>query len=224
MWKLEAPAIPCGLVRLGFLFVLLLIVGGTASGCATGLYGSAAGGADPVPATPTVATQGTSHQFGGPDNLIPNGSFTDGTTTPWLPSVQTPSEIYATAWPSRVGTYSLLVWPRGIASYATKAIVANGPKKGARYSFGAWVQGSPNLVGTPITLQLVAVRKNGDWVLAGAKSGSLGRTWRHFSVRATVPIWGARDVTAVVVVPGRSPRGSWFAVDGVAAKVLSRAR
>ncbi len=209
-------------MRLGFLFVLLLVVGGTASGCATGLEGAAAGGADPPAAAPAATTR--VHQFGGPENLIPNGSFTDGTTAPWLPSVQTPSEIYLTAWPSRVGSYSLLVWPQGTASYATKAIVAMAPAKGATYGFGAWVLGSPNLVGTRVTLQLVAVRKNGDWVVAGERSRSLGRTWRHFSVQATVPIQGARDVTAVVVVPGRTFRGSWFAVDGVAAKVLSQAR
>jgi hypothetical protein len=212
-------------VRVAFLLVLLLMVGGTASGCTTGLYGSAAGGPDPVPATPTpTSTAAAAQQFGGPDNLLPNGSFTDGTTTPWLPSVQTPSEIYATAWPSHIGTYSLLVWPKGTESYATKAIIANGPAKGDRYSFSAWVLGSPNLVGASIALQLVAVRKNGNWVLAGEQSEPAQRTWRHISLRATVPISNARDVTAVVVVPERPPKGSWFAVDGVVAKALPKAR
>ena len=206
-------------MRLGFLFVALLLVCGTVTACNTGLYGAAAGGSPPPPAT-TVTTTPV-HQYGGPTNLLPNGSFTGG-TTPWVSNAA--AKLFLTSRLHRIGSTALLVRPATPGSYfSPKAVIASAPAKGQRYSFEAWAHGSPDLVGAPLLLELDAVVMTGPTtgrlVTVTQEYRPLGRHWRHFSVRGVVPVAGAASIVAIVGVQSVS-KHSWLALDGAAAKLL----
>jgi hypothetical protein len=203
-------------MRLGLLVAMLALVCGTTTACATGLSGAAVG-TPPPPAKPATTTPTGPPQFGGPLNLLSNGTFTAG-TDPWMPSgadLQVASTPHPTA---------LLVRPATPGSYfATRAVVMWTPSKGQRYSLGLWVRGSRDLVGSRVQIGLGAVKrtgpKQGVWVNVAEKHPVLASHWRHFFIRGKVPIAGALNVTAVVGAQARS-KYSWLALDGVAAKLV----
>jgi hypothetical protein len=195
---------------------MLLLLCGTTTACATGLSGAAVG--SPPPTNAASTTTAGPPQFGGPLNLLPNGTFTAG-TTPWEPS-EAGLQVTSTPHPT-----ALLVRPATPGSYfATRAVVQWTPSKGQRYSFGVWVRASPDLVGSRVQVGLGAVKRTGPnqgvWVKVAEKHPVLASHWRHFFIRGKVPIAGALNISAVVGVQAKS-KYSWLALDGVAAKLVS---
>lgn len=208
-------------MRLGFLAAALLIVCGATTACTTGLYGAAAGGSPPAPATTASTTTTGPPQFGGPANLLPNGSFTVG-TGPWVSNVG--ANLLVTLKVHRIGSTALLVRPTSPGGYfSPKAVVVTTPSKGARYSFEGWVHGSPDLTGRPVLVELAAIvmtgPTTGQSALVAEKQLPLGRHWRHFSVSGVVPVAAATNLTAIVGIQSAS-KHSWLALDGVAAKLV----
>lgn len=200
-------------VRLGLLCVVLLLVCGTATACATGLSGAAVGAAQPPSRAPTTPVG---------VNLLPNGSFTAG-PAPWLSNEAADLAVTRTLAPST----ALLLLPTTPGSvFSAKAVVTTTPSTGQKYSFVGWMKGSPDLVGARVQIVLGALQMTGVatgvMVTMAQKYQPLRRHWRHFAIRGVVPNVGATNVTAIVAVQSRS-KHSWLALSGVTAKLLPSA-
>lgn len=196
-------------MRLGLLCVVLSLVCGTATACATGLSGAAVvAPSPPEPGTPVGV------------NLLPNGSFAAG-TAPWVSNFAANLFVTRTPFPST----ALLLRPAVPGSYfSAKAVVPTTPFAGQEYSFEGWMKGSPDLVGKQVLIELGAVINpgpvTGRLLALAVKRPPLGRRWRHFSVRGKVPIGRVADVVAIVGAQSVS-KYSWLALDGVAAGLVS---
>jgi hypothetical protein len=203
-----------GPMRLGLLCVVLSLVCGTATACATGLSGAAVGApSPPAPGTPVGV------------NLLPNGSFTAG-TDPWLSNEAANLYVTTALFPSTV----LVLQPTAPGSpFSAKAVVTTTPSKGQKYRFEAWMKGSPDLVGTPVQIELDVVETTTPTtgppttqsVVMAQEFRPLGRDWRHFSLTGVVPSAGASNVTAIVAIQSRS-KYSRLALNDVAAELLPK--
>jgi hypothetical protein len=197
-------------MRLGLLCIVLSLVGGTTTACATGLSGAAVGAPPSKAPPPPIGT-----------NLLLNGDFTSG-TSPWVSNEA--AHLLVTNRRRWVRSAALLLRPATPGSYfSAKAVVLTAPSKNQRYSFEAWVQGSPDLVGAPVQVELGALQMTGpatgQMVTVAQKYRPLGRHWRHFSVQGVVPFEGAVNLTAIVAVQSRS-KHSWLALQDVAVTQL----
>jgi hypothetical protein len=192
--------------------MVLLVVCGTATACATGLSGAAVVAPPPPAATTPVGV-----------NLLPNAGFTAG-TTPWVSNEA--ANLYVTN--ALIPSTALVLQPTTPGStFSAKAVVTTTPSKGEKYSFEAWMKGSPDLVGAQVQIELDAEATTtpttgpptAQMVTMAQEFRQLGRHWRHFSVTGVVPFAGATNVTAIVAVQSRS-KYSRLALNGVSAERL----
>jgi hypothetical protein len=181
-----------------------------------------------------VSSPASAHEFGGPMNVLPNGSF-DAGTKPWtaLGGVKRSDrpELVVTKTPHRFGSTALLVEEKGSVPFGAQVAAVSNPGRGSNWLFSGWVQTSRNLFGTTLVFQLYALTKRGGAVpiatFARPLSGRWSRVtqrWTRLSVRGRTRIASATFIGARVYAKNSAPlSGGWIALDGVTLK-LARSR
>lgn len=181
------------------------------SGCTSALNGAAVGGTpSPAVTVAAVLTSGLAHQFGGPSNLLPNGSFEAG-TTPWLTMDST---IEWTKKPHRFGKTALLARPTAFRPFGARVEIAALPATPTVFSLGGWVRGKR---GSEVIVQLYANMRSGKAVVIGTTADTLSGTWQHVSVRGRAAHAGTAYISGAIYVNTRVSLTSWLAIDGVEA-------
>jgi hypothetical protein len=195
------------------------------TGCASGVDGAgvvgneASSGAGGAGISSVVPLPPTERQFGGRDNLVPNGSFERG-PWPWVPFTGARNLTLTRA--HKFGKFALLVRPRTKASAVGVADLnfAAKPAPGSRYSFSAWVRGPqggpPALAGVELAV-LKAHRST--WTQIGAKGRPVSGNWQLLTATGTVPKGNPVILRVTVSLNDVSP-GTWLAIDGVDAKIV----
>jgi hypothetical protein len=207
------------------------------AGCASGDYGAAAGSQVSAPARTrseparTVSAPASDRAFGGPANVVPNGSFDDG-TSPWHPlggtTKKTFPELLVTRKPCRFGTTALLVQEKLPQPFGAQVVAVSNPPRGSTWRFSGWVEAGRTLYGSTLVFQLYALTKRGGTVPIATFSKQLtGRwsrvtkRWTRLTVRGTTRIANATFVGARVYAKNSIPLAGWIALDGV---TLTRVR
>jgi len=221
--------------------LLFLALGPVVAGCAAGDYGAAAGSSGPAAAkrtasapARTVFSPPSADEFGGPMNVLPNGSF-DAGTKPWsaLGGVKRSErpELIVTKRPHRFGSTALLVQEGGSVPFGAQVTAISTPTRGSSWRFSGWVQTSRNLLGSTLVFQIYALSKRGGTVPVATFARRLSGRWRRVTSRWTrlsvlgrTRIASATSIGARVYAKGSAPLfGGWIALDGVTLK-LARSR
>jgi hypothetical protein len=195
---------------------LLGVAAASMSGCTTALDGAAVG-ASPNPAAVTVVqvpTSGLAHQFGGPANLLANGSF-DAGTSPW---VTMDSTIVWTKKPHRFGKTALLARPTRFGPFGARVEIAALPAAPTAFTFSGWVRGKR---GSEVIAQLYANMRSGKAVVIGTSAEILRGRWQRISVRGRLVLARTEYVSGAIYVFTRISLTSWLAIDGVKATQTS---
>jgi hypothetical protein len=209
---------------LGGILALALSLTGCASAVdGAGVVGnessSPAGGATVTVASPGFVPGASKGQFGGPSNLIVNGSFEHG-TYPWQNF--TGSRLAVTPSVHRFGRFALLVRPQRKPPRAVGAAIVDlvsQPAPGSRYSFSTWVKAPPH--GGLVQVELSTIRgRDKTWTQVAAESRRVDGRWQHLLVRGTVRIHNAAALRVTVSLNDFAPDDG-LAIDGVEAKTLA---
>ncbi len=185
------------------------------SGCTSALNGAAVAPGQPAVTVVEVPTNGPAPQFGGTSNLLPNGSFTAG-TSPWQPTAH--AGIVWTKKPHRFGKTALLARPTSFRPFGARVAITSAPAVHTIYSLSGWVRGDR---GSKVIAQLYALRSHSRVVVIGTTTRILTGRWQHISVRGRVTRAGTAYVTGGIYVDTRISLTSWLAIDGVKATQTS---
>ncbi len=195
---------------------LLAIAVASMSGCTSGLNGAAVGGSQPAVTVGEVLSNGLAHQFGGKSNLLPNGSFTAG-TSPWQPTAH--AAIVWTKKPHRFGKTALLARPTSLRPYGARVEIFAAPAVHTIFSLSGWVRGNR---GSEVIAQLYARRPHSkNVVVIGTTTRILTGRWQRISVQGRVEHAGAAYVSGGIYVDTRISLTSSLALDGVKATQTS---
>jgi hypothetical protein len=158
-------------------------------------------------------------QFGGRDNLVPNGSFERG-VWPWVPFTGTRNLALTKA--HKFGKVALLVRPgrESPAIGAADLHFAAKPAPGSRYRFSAWVRGAKGGPRALAGIELAVLEAHrSTWTQIGAKGRPVTGNWQLLTASGTVPKGNPLSLRVTVSLNDVSP-GSWLAIDGVKAKIV----
>jgi hypothetical protein len=208
--------------------LLLVALCSLAAACGSGVYGAAVVAQSPNSPTATssesvtVSSSGSARAFGGPDNLVANGSFEHG-VAPWLPIPG--SELELTRSPRRFGHVALLVRARKVVPpLGAKSLIVGHPRRNSMYRFASWAEGSVNLVGNPLVIQLQVLASNAHtWTGVTTLRRPLASGWHRYSLSGTVRPNRAIALRVVVFVKNSVTLNSWLALDGVVARRVTAA-
>lgn len=114
-------------------------------------------------------------------NLLTNGTFEDGTTSPWT-TLDEAELLSRTSNPAN-GTYCVVVRNRDSSQAGLNHYIS--PVKGQRYMAEAWVRS--NTEGSQVRLHIVMYTDQG-WQYAQADAGPVTAEWSRFSAVLT-PNW-----------------------------------
>jgi hypothetical protein len=207
---------------LGGILALALSLTGCASGVdGAGVVGneSTGPGGTAVTVTALGGHLGRKAQFGGPTNLVPNGSFEQG-LFPWVGF--TGSKLALTTSVHRFGRIALVARPQGKSPTAVGAAIVKlvgRPASGSRYSFSAWIKATPR--GSLAGVELAVLKAHSaTWTQIGSAGRRVTGRWQHVSARGTVRARNAVYLRATISLNDIPAAGAWLAIDGVEAKVL----
>jgi hypothetical protein len=178
----------------GALLVVTLCV--VATGCASGVYGGAVTAQNPDVAAPSTSV------------AAPDFAHWEPAFNSRLALVKAPARF---RWKKAVRAT-----PTILAAGVGAAIVLVGhPDHGARWRFACWIDGSRDLAGRPILIQLQSLASNAHtWVKVPARPRPLARGWHRYSVSGAVKANGPIAVRAVIWVRNSVTLNSWLELGG----------
>jgi hypothetical protein len=189
---------------------VLAVAAAGLSGCTSALNGAAVGPSQPVVTVAEVLRSGLPNDFGGKSNLLPNGSFSAG-TSPWVPTAH--STISWTKKPHRFGKTALLAQPTSFRPFGARVEIAATPPVHTVFSLSGWVRGNH---GSKVVAQLYENRSHtGQPIVIGTTARVLTGAWQHIWVQGRTEHAGSAYVSAGIYVATKVSLTSSLAIDGI---------